>query len=146
MRTTQVKVKKNVPQARLPVFAHPEDACADIFACLGEPVVIESGETKVISTELVMDPGPDYEILVRSRSGLAAKGIVVANSPGTVDPNYRGAVGVILRNDSRLPYVVKDGAKIAQIAVRPIHRPDFVEVQELTGTERGAGGFGSTGL
>ncbi len=143
---TPVKVKKLNPGAMLPAYAHPQDACADIFACIDHPMTIESGETKVIPTGLSMDPSPGFEILVRSRSGLSTKGITVANSPGTIDPNYRGAVGVVLRNASPVPFTVFSGMKIAQIAVRPIYRPDFEEVAELDDTARGNGGFGSTGL
>lgn len=141
-----VKVKKLDSKAKLPEFAHVEDACADIFACLEDPMVIEPGETKIVPTGLSMAPAQNWEILVRSRSGLSTKGVTVANSPGTIDPNYRGAVGVVLRNSGQSAFVVQHGMKIAQIAVRPIFRPLFEEVQELSSTARGAGGFGSTGL
>jgi len=142
-----VKVKKLDPGAILPTFAHPEDACADIFACMppDEVMVIDPGETRVIYTGLSMDPGPDWEILVRSRSGLSVKGITVANSPGTIDPNYRGSVGVVIRNGSNSVFLIKHGTKLAQIAIKPIYRPAFVEVEELDTTARGVGGFGSTG-
>lgn len=130
----------------MPAYAHEGDACADLFACLAEPLAIEPGETRVVPTGLAMDPGPGWEILVRSRSGLSSKGITVANSPGTVDPGYRGAIGVVIRNGSNSAFVVKQGMKIAQMAIKPIYEACFMEVQELDDTERGTGGFGSSGL
>jgi dUTP pyrophosphatase len=140
-----VKVKRLKNTAKMPQYAHDDDACADLFACIEETVAIDVGQTKVIPTGLAMNPGEGFEILVRSRSGLSAKGVVVANSPGTVDPGYRGEVGVILRNDGNATFLVQDGAKIAQMAVKPIFKAAFEEAESLDVTTRGAGGFGSTG-
>jgi dUTP pyrophosphatase len=131
---------------RLPEYAHSNDACADVFAYLAEPVAIDSGTTVMIPTGLAINPSEDFEVQVRSRSGLATKGIVVANSPGTIDPGYRGEVKVLLRNNSGTTFVVQPGMKIAQLALNKIWFARFQEVTELETTERGVGGFGSTGL
>jgi dUTP pyrophosphatase len=144
-----VFVKKLKPTAKLPQYAHPEDACADLFACLiddGGYLYLHPGATRVVPTGLAMNPGEGWEIQIRSRSGLASKGIVVANSPGTVDPSYRGEVGVILHNTTNTSFSVTSGMKIAQMSIRPIWHATFEEVSELGETDRGSGGFGSTGL
>ena len=134
--------KKLNPNAQLPKYAHEGDAGMDVFALndvdlpLNKPVIVKTG----IAAEI-----PDgYEIQVRPRSGLAAKGITVWNSPGTVDSKYRGEIGVILF--SSVPaYRVNKGDKIAQLVLAPVTFAEPYEVQELSETDRGAGGFGSTG-
>lgn len=110
-------------------------------------VSIEPGERQLIPTGLVMDIPVGYEIQVRPRSGLALKsGITLANSPGTVDSDYRGEIGVILINLSFEPFHVVHGDRIAQFILAPVTRCEWNEVDDHPGTMRGAGGFGSTGV
>ena len=125
--------------------AHPGDAGMDIRSI--EELTIAPGERSLVHTGLVMMLPPGYEAQVRPRSGLALKnGVTVLNAPGTIDEGYRGEIGVILANFGTEPFKVEKGAKIAQIVVAPCTRADIVETTETDTTERGEGGFGSTGI
>jgi dUTP pyrophosphatase len=139
-----LKVQKLHEGARLPAYAHPGDAGMDLFAC--EQVVIEPGGTALIQTGIAIELPGGTEAQVRPRSGLALHhGITVLNSPGTIDQGYRGEVAVILINHGLQAFRVEAGMKIAQMVVKPVLLVDVEQVEELTSTVRGEGGFGSTG-
>jgi dUTP pyrophosphatase len=119
----------------------------DVSAAVEEPVDLGPGEVRLIPTGLQMAVPPGYEVQVRPRSGLALKhGITVVNAPGTIDADYRGEVGIILGNISETPFRIERGMRIAQLVLQAVPLPEVVEVEELDTTERGAGGFGSSGL
>ena len=140
-----VKFLRIDPSVTLPSYAHPGDAGMDIRSI--EELTIAPGERSLVHTGLVMMLPPGYEAQVRPRSGLALKnGVTVLNAPGTIDEGYRGEIGVILVNFGTEPFKVEKGAKIAQIVVAPCTRADIVETVETDATERGEGGFGSTGV
>lgn len=131
----------------LPKYATPLSAGMDLRANLEEPITLAPLERKLIPTGLFMALPEGYEAQVRPRSGLALKkGITVLNSPGTIDADYRGEVGVILINLSSEPFVVEDGERIAQMVIAKHEQPELVEVEVLDETERGAGGFGHSGV
>lgn len=133
--------------AKLPCYQTAGAAGADICAFVEEDILIKSGERKMIPTGLSFSIPVGYEIQVRPRSGLAAKnGVTVLNTPGTVDSDYRGEVKVILFNSGSEDFIVHNGDRIAQIVVAPVTIGNFVEVDSLDETERGSGGFGSTGV
>ena len=139
-----VKFRTIDPAAILPSYAHPGDAGMDIRSV--EDLTIAPGERALVHTGLVMVLPPGYEAQVRPRSGLALKnGITVLNSPGTIDEGYRGEVGVILANFGKEPFKVEKGSKIAQVVVAPCTRAEIVATDDIDDTERGTGGFGSTG-
>ncbi len=130
----------------LPAYATTHSAGMDLVAALEAPVTLQPGERKLIPTGLAIALPDGYEAQVRPRSGLALKnGVTVANAPGTVDADYRGEVGVILLNLGQEPFTIERGMRIAQMVIAPYTRASFLEVTELPSSERGAGGFGSTG-
>jgi len=140
-----VKVLRSDPAAQLPAYAHPGDAGMDVRSI--EEVTLAPGARALVHTGLVLMLPPDAEAQVRPRSGLALKhGITVLNTPGTIDAGYRGEVGVILINLGAEPFTVEKGMKIAQIVVSPVAQAEIVEVVSVDATDRGAGGFGSTGI
>ena len=140
-----VKFRKIDPAAILPSYAHPGDAGMDVRSI--EDVTLAPGARALVHTGLVLMLPPDAEAQVRPRSGLALKhGVTVLNSPGTIDAGYRGEVGVILVNLGTEPFAVEKGMKIAQLVIAPVTQADVVEVAEVDETDRGAGGFGSTGV
>lgn len=140
-----VLIKRIDPAAVMPSYAHPGDAGMDI--CSREALVIPPGGRALVHTGLVFQLPPDAEAQVRPRSGLALKqGVTVLNAPGTIDAGYRGEVGVILANFGSEPFQVTVGMKVAQVVVAPVVQATLVETVETDETERGAGGFGSTGL
>lgn len=137
----------NKSQHALPSYETIASAGMDLRANLMQPVVIEPMERALIPTGLFMELPIGYEAQVRPRSGLALKkGITCLNSPGTIDADYRGEVGVILANLSKETFVVENGERIAQMVIAKHERAEWVAVEELSTTERGAGGFGSTGV
>lgn len=130
----------------LPAYATIDAAGLDLLAAVAEPVTLKPGERKLIPTGLSIAVPPGFEAQVRPRSGLALKhGISVLNAPGTVDADYRGEVGVILINHGDQPFVINRGERIAQMVVAAYSRVEWIEAAELPQTQRGAGGFGSTG-
>jgi len=140
-----VKFRKTDPSATLPSYAHPGDAGMDL--CSVEELVIPRGERRLVRTGLAMRLPPGYEAQVRPRSGLALKkGVAVLNSPGTIDEGYRGEIGVVLVNLGEGQFEIRKGDRIAQMVVAPCTRAGIELVSELDSTERGAGGFGSTGV
>ena len=137
--------KRIHPDATLPAYAHASDAGMDVRSV--EDLTIPVGGRALVHTGLVMELPLGYEAQVRPRSGLALKhGITVLNTPGTIDAGYRGEVGVILANFGDADFAVKKGDKIAQIVIAPVTQPEIVEVADVNETDRGAGGFGSTGV
>ncbi|TNF46028.1 MAG: dUTP diphosphatase [Bacteroidetes bacterium] len=131
----------------LPAYETGLSAGMDVRANLDEPVILKPLERALIKTGLFLEIPEGYECQVRPRSGLAfKKGITVLNSPGTIDADYRGEVGVILVNLSSEPFTVEHGERIAQLVFAKVKQAKWIEVEELSETERGAGGFGSTGV
>ncbi|WP_457599839.1 dUTP diphosphatase [Hydrogenivirga sp.] len=145
----RVKVKR-LPHAEgieLPSYATEHSAGLDLRAALKEPVTLKPMERALIPTGLILEIPEGYEGQVRPRSGLAVKkGITVLNSPGTIDADYRGEVKVILINLSQEEVVIERGERIAQLVIAPVSRAELVEVEEVSATARGDGGFGSTGV
>lgn len=140
----ELKIKKLNENAHVPHYAHPGDAGLDLFAC--EEVDLAPGSSALVRTGIAIELPAGTEAQVRPRSGLALKhGVTVLNSPGTIDEGYRGEVGVILINHGSEPFHIAPGAKIAQMLIKPVITAQVVEVDELTDTRRGEGGFGSTG-
>jgi dUTP pyrophosphatase len=140
-----LKVKKLSKTAAIPSYAHPGDAGMDLFS--DEELTIRPGEFKVVKTGIAILLPTSTEAQVRPRSGLAAKhGITVLNTPGTIDEGYRGEIGVILINHSKVDFAVTRGMKIAQMVIAPVVRAAAQEADELDDSSRGTGGFGSTGV
>lgn len=143
----KVKFKKLSNNIETPQYATEQSAGMDLRAVLDEPVTLRSLERKVVMTDLSIALPRGFEAQVRPRSGLAAKhGITVLNSPGTIDADYRGNIGVILVNLSTEPFTINNGDRIAQLVVSKYERVEWVEVDDLDETGRGSGGFGSTGI
>ncbi len=131
----------------LPAYATVQSAGMDLRANIDEPIVLKPLERRLIPTGLHIALPAGYEAQVRPRSGLALKkGITVLNSPGTVDADYRGEVGVLLINLSQEDFVVNDGERIAQMVIARHEQAEFIEVEVLDETERGEGGYGHTGV
>jgi len=130
----------------LPFYATSHAAGADLRAAIDADVVIEAGRYALIKTGFAMALPDNYEAQIRPRSGLALKyGVSVLNTPGTIDADYRGEVGVILVNHGSEAFIVQRGDRIAQMIIAPFVQADFQQQAELSGTVRGAGGFGSSG-
>ncbi|HEV2158723.1 dUTP diphosphatase [Bradyrhizobium sp.] len=132
----------------LPAYQTAEAAGLDLMAAVpeGEPMTLAPGQYALVPTGLAIALPPAFEAQVRPRSGLAAKhGVTVLNSPGTIDADYRGEIKVILINHGTAPFVIKRGERIAQMVIAPVVQAALVPVAELSETDRGAGGFGSTG-
>jgi len=131
----------------LPAYATEQSAGMDLRANIEESFTLHPLERRLVPTGLYIALPPGYEAQVRPRSGLALKrGITVLNAPGTIDADYRGEVGVLLVNLSQEDFVVNDGERIAQMVIARHETAEFVEVEELDATERGAGGYGHTGV
>lgn len=131
----------------LPQYATPQSAGMDLRANLEEPITLKPLERRLIPTGLHIALPAGYEAQVRPRSGLALKkGITVLNSPGTIDADYRGEIGVLLINLSQDDFIVNDGERIAQMIIARHELGEFVEVDVLDETERGEGGYGHTGV
>lgn len=130
----------------LPNYATPHSAGLDLRANLDAPIVLAPGQRALIPTGLYLELPEGTEAQVRPRSGLAFKhGVTVLNSPGTIDADYRGEVGVLLINHGHEPFIVNDGERVAQLVVARYVRVTFTESADLRASERGAGGFGHTG-
>ena len=137
----------NKSKHAIPQYETPLSAGVDLRANIDEAITLKPLQRALVKTGLFMAIPAGYEAQVRPRSGLAfKKGITVLNSPGTIDADFRGEVGVILVNLSDEDFVVEDGERIAQLVVAKCEQAEFVETSELSETERGAGGFGSTGV
>ncbi len=137
----------NQSKHQLPQYETEQSAGVDLRANIDEPITLKPLERVLVKTGLYIALPKGFEAQVRPRSGLAYKnGISVLNSPGTIDADYRGEIGVILVNISNQDFIINDGERIAQMVIAKHEQPTFVEVKELNETERGAGGFGSTGV
>ena len=135
--------KSNNP---IPEYATPLSAGIDLRASLEESISVDAFDSRLIPTGLYIELPEGYEAQVRPRSGLALKyQITVLNSPGTIDADYRGEIGVILMNHSDTPFIIEPGDRIAQLVFNKVEQAEFIEVEELSKTERGKGGFGHTG-
>lgn len=143
-----IKVKIiNKGHQQLPAYATPQSAGMDLRANIDAAITLKPMERKLIPTGLFMALPEGYEAQVRPRSGLALKyGITVLNSPGTIDADYRGEVGVILINLSQEDFIINDGERIAQMVIARHETADFEQVEVLDNTERGEGGYGHTGI
>ncbi|WP_409191347.1 dUTP diphosphatase [Bradyrhizobium sp. RDM4] len=131
-----------------PAYQTVDAAGLDLMAAVpdGEPVTLAPGQYSLVPTGLAIALPAGHEAQVRPRSGLAAKhGVTVLNSPGTIDADYRGEIKIILINHGAVPFVIKRGERIAQLVIAPVVQAALVPVAELSATDRGAGGFGSTG-
>ena len=134
---------------QLPAYETPGSAGMDVRAAVpeGQPVSIRPGKRALIPTGFIFEIPPGYEVQVRPRSGLAFKnGITCLNTPGTIDCDYRGEVQVLLINHGQAPFVIKRGDRIAQMVVAPVTQIAWTIVEQLDQTERGSGGYGSTGI
>jgi dUTP pyrophosphatase len=130
----------------LPAYATALSAGMDIRANLSESLILQPLERKLVPTGLFLEIPEGFEVQIRPRSGLAFKhGITVLNSPGTIDADYRGEVGVLLVNLSNEPFEIQHGERIAQMVVASYTQAELIETTELSATDRGSGGFGSTG-
>ena len=138
-----VKIKKLNPDANLPEKKSLKAAAFDLYSAVD--VGIPAGKTRVVSTGLAMDIPEGFKGEIYSRSGLASKGVIVANQPGKIDSDYRGEIKVILHNLGDTTYAISRGDRIAQFEVNPVQHLTFVAVKELNTTDRGINGFGSTG-
>ena len=164
----KLRVKLLYADAKLPERANPDDSGADVFAhnvkriythgddwgeekCIEPetstfPLILQPGERALIGTGIAATVGTGYEIQARSRSGVALKqGMIIGNSPGTIDASYRGEIGIILVNNSLGRQTIEKGNKIAQLVVAKVECCEIEKVENLPETNRGAGGFGSTG-
>ena len=142
-----MKVRINSLSGIYPSYETEGSAGMDIRAYLDETVVIEPGKRALIPTGLFMEFEPGYEVQIRARSGLAAKhGIGLVNGVGTIDSDYRGEIKVALINIGEDAFAVNNGDRIAQMVIAPVVRAEVEPVDALSDTERGAGGFGSTGV
>ena len=141
-------VRRKVGTDDLPLPRYMSEAAAgmDVCAAVDEPLVLEPGDIRLVTTGLYVAVPPGYEVQVRPRSGLALKhGLTVVNAPGTIDADYRGEVGVIVGNIGREPFTITRGMRIAQLVVAAVARADVQQVDELPETDRGEGGFGHSG-
>ena len=141
----QLRVRRLTASAVLPAYARPGDAGLDLHASAAS--LIEPGDAATVPTGLAIELPPGTEAQVRPRSGLASKhAVTVLNTPGTIDEGYRGEVGVILINHGRTPFQVEVGMRVAQLVVQRRTTVEVVEVNTLSDTDRGGGGFGSSGI
>ena len=144
--TAPVSVKLLDPRAKLPAYGSPDAAGADLYALTDGPVTIAPGQTVLVHTGLALAIPRGYVGLVCARSGLATKeGLAPANKVGIIDADYRGELMVSLYNQSKADRIIDSGDRIAQLAIVPYLTAQFAPAEELDGTERGQGGFGSTG-
>lgn len=147
METKTVKYKLLDPRAKTPAYATAGAAAADLCALLDEPLTLAPMQRALIPTGLAIElPGPECVALVYARSGLSIKhGLTMANGVGVIDSDYRGELRVPMVNLGTEPYTVQPGERIAQLCIAPVWQAAFVQANDLSDTDRGAGGFGSTG-
>ena len=141
-----IRVKKLHPSAVLPTYGSASAAGADLYACLEAPVTIEPGEIYWVPTGIALEVPVGCAGLIYARSSMGTKrGLAPANKVGVVDSDYRGEIKVVLLNHSKVPQTLVPGERIAQFVITPVLTPSYEEVEDLTDTDRGTGGFGSTG-
>ncbi len=147
MTTIEIKQLENAQGLDLPSYATEHSAGMDLLAAISDDITLAPGKRVLVKTGLSIALPDGYEAQIRPRSGLAYKnGITVLNSPGTIDADYRGEIGVILINHGEENFVISRGMRIAQMIIAQYSKAKFVAVAELSDTARGQGGFGSTGL
>jgi len=131
----------------LPAYATEQSAGMDLRASIDEPIVLQPLERRLVPTGLYIALPAGFEAQIRPRSGLALKkGITLLNTPGTIDADYRGEIGIIMINLSKEPFEIQDGDRIAQMVIARYEHAEWIDVEVLDETERGAGGFGHTGV
>jgi dUTP pyrophosphatase len=141
-----IKVLNNGFNLPIPEYATDLSAGVDLLAAIEQPIILEPGKRVLVKTGISIELPNGYEAQIRPRSGLALKhGITILNSPGTIDADYRGEIGAILINHGQDNFVIERGMRIAQMVIAQYCKVKFNESQELSSTERGTGGFGSTG-
>lgn len=141
-----VSVKRLNPRAVIPAYGSPEAAGADLYACLEKDITIAPGESAWVPTGIAMEIPKHCAGLIYARSGMACKrGLAPANKVGVIDSDYRGEIIVVLHNHSAESQTITHGERIAQLVITPVLTPGFREVDSLSDTQRGEGGFGSTG-
>ena len=146
VQTTNINIKKLNPDATIPTYGSDFAAGADLYACLFAPITIEPGETFMVKTGISLEIPEGYAGLIYARSGLASKrGLAPANKVGVIDSDYRGEIIVALHNHSMNPQKIEPNERIAQLVITPYVQAIFNETAELSDTDRGVGGFGSTG-
>jgi dUTP pyrophosphatase len=138
----EIKIKRVIPSAKIPAYAHPGDAGMDLFSCVD--MILGPGEIKAVPTGIQMAIPAGHVGLVWDKSGISLKG--VHRLAGVVDSGYRGEVRVVMVNLGKDPFEIKAGMKIAQMLIQPVEAPTIIESDTLDDTSRGEGGFGSTGL
>lgn len=143
----ELKIKKLKPNAKIPMRATNGSAGMDLYACIDSPITIAPGELVIVPTGIAIElPDNGCAAFLYARSGLGVKhGICLANGVGVIDSDYRGEVCAGLCNVSDKPYTISPDERVCQMVIAPVFLPDITEVSELGGTERGTGGFGSTG-
>ena len=140
----KLRIRRLKPDATIPAYAHPGDAGLDLHAC--EDIALGPGVAGLVSTGVAIELPEETEAQVRPRSGLALKhAVTVLNTPGTIDEGYRGEIGVVLINHGATTFHITHGMRIAQLVIQKRWTVDVVEVEGLGDTDRGTGGFGSTG-
>ena len=143
---SNIRVKKLSPKAILPTYGSQEAAGADLYACLDQPVTIRPGESAWIPTGLALEVTKGCAGLIYDRSSMGVKrGLAPANKVGVIDSDYRGEIRVVLLNHGKEVQTVEHGERVAQMLITPVLTPAYEEVAELDDTQRGVGGFGSTG-
>ena len=141
-----VRVKILHPMAKLPTYGSAEAAGADLYACLEQPMMVEPGQSVVVPTGIAMEVPVGCAGLIYARSGLACKrGLAPANKVGVIDSDYRGQIVVVLYNHGQESQTIEHGERIAQMVITPVITPLYEQVDDLSESGRGAGGFGSTG-
>ncbi|MDG6025798.1 MAG: dUTP diphosphatase [Candidatus Brocadia sp.] len=148
MNTLKIKVMRKQGCKDLPLPQYMSEAASgmDLYAAVDASVLIERGEIKLVPTGIHIEVPRGYEAQVRPRSGLALKhGLTLVNTPGTIDSDYRGEIGIILCNLGKEKFTVARGMRIAQLVIQPVTRAELVEVERLEESPRGTGGFGHTG-
>jgi dUTP pyrophosphatase len=145
--TVNIKRKESAKDLPIPTHATSGSSGVDLYADVDGEVSIAPGEIKLISCGIYLEIPEGYEAQIRPRSGLALKhGITLVNTPGTIDSDYRGLLNLIVTNLGKETFVVERGHRLAQMMIREVIRAEFVEMEELTHTERAHGGFGHTGI
>jgi dUTP pyrophosphatase len=143
---TKIKIKKLSDDVLTPKYETPGSSGMDLAAYINKNIIINPGEKALVPTGFSLSVPQNYEVQIRPRSGLAVKkGITVLNTPGTIDSDYRGEIKVVLINLSKDIFIVKNGERIAQMVVCPVEKVSMQEVRDLSETDRGKDGFGSTG-
>ncbi|MGL4394509.1 MAG: dUTP diphosphatase [Brevinema sp.] len=141
-----IKIKKLHSEAVIPAYQTKDSAGADLCALLSKDLVIPHGEIAMVPTGLSFEIPSGFEVQIRARSGLASKGLIIPNAPGTIDADYRGEIKILLLNLSGKDFIITPQMRIAQMVLAAVTQANFEMTEELSDTSRGEGGFGSTGL